>query len=125
VVSRIAISGSPAAWGQLLFLDCHKDLVYLVVHGGFTQGPGKNKQGHDSKATLKRAGPVASAQLQSIYATRECGPKVINLKEIIMHGKESSPQIAASHVFEPRELGPSSQQFWALGFFTRVQAQTN
>ena len=29
-------------------------------------------------------GRVASAQLQSIYATCECGPKVINLKEIIM-----------------------------------------
>ena len=39
------------------------------------------------------------------------------------HGKEHSPQIAALHAFEPRELGPSSQQFWALGFFTRVQAQ--
>ena len=56
-------------------------------------------------------------------ATCECGPKVINLKEN-HHGKEHSPQIAALHAFEPRELGPSSQQFWALGFFTRVQAQT-
>jgi hypothetical protein len=68
-------------------------------------------------------GRVASAQLQSIYATCECGPNV-NKFERDHHGKEHSPQIAALHAFEPRELVPSSQQFWALGFFTRVQAQT-